>query len=72
MYMGFYWLHRDPKCFPNPDKFDPDRFLPENVQNRPHFAFLPFSAGHRNCIGEYFFFTQENRIAETADQTWIL
>lgn len=47
-------LHRDPRFFPDPDRFDPDRFLPENKASRPRFSYIPFSAGPRNCIGEHF------------------
>ncbi|KAL9923306.1 putative cytochrome P450 4ac1 [Glossina fuscipes fuscipes] len=47
-------IMRDPKHFPEPSVFKPDRFLAENTRNMHPFAFVPFSAGSRNCIGQKF------------------
>jgi cytochrome P450 len=51
IYVSLYATHRLPSLWPDPDRFDPERFTPENVERRPRFAFIPFAAGHRNCVG---------------------
>lgn len=45
-------LHMNPKVYPNPQKFDPDRFSAENMLNQDSYTYIPFSGGPRNCIGK--------------------
>jgi len=44
-------LHHDPKYYPEPDRFDPERFNEEERQKRHHYVYLPFGEGPRICIG---------------------
>src|ERR1044071_5802252 len=47
-----YVMHRDPRFWPEPERFDPERFTPEAKAARPQFAYFPFGGGPRRCIGE--------------------
>jgi cytochrome P450 len=52
--MSTWIMHRDPRYFPNPTKFNPDRWLTERSQALPRFAYFPFGGGPRQCIGSSF------------------
>lgn len=56
IFVPCYPLHHDPEFFPEPEKFDPERFSEENKLKIPQCAFLPFGEGPRICIGKLFFF----------------
>jgi cytochrome P450 len=54
VFVNPYPIHRLAEVFPEPDRFDPDRFLPEREALRPKSAYIPFGAGPRVCIGMHF------------------
>ena len=49
-----YLVHRNPRLWPEPERFHPRRFLPEHAAGRPRHAFMPFGAGRRMCVGAGF------------------
>jgi cytochrome P450 len=64
--------HRDARYFPNPLRFDPDRFSPEGKARRTKFTYFPFGAGPRQCIGEAFAWMEGVLILVTLAQKWKL
>lgn len=52
--LPIFAIHRDPRYWSHPDHFYPDHFLPESTNQRHPYAYLPFSAGSRGCIGAKF------------------
>ncbi|MFT7186171.1 MAG: cytochrome P450 [Pseudohongiellaceae bacterium] len=54
IFIAPYSNHTNPKYFPEPDKFDPERFSAENEKSIPKYAYIPFGAGSRVCIGQAF------------------
>jgi cytochrome P450 len=51
LFYPIWAVHMDPRYWPEPDRFDPDRFTREASQGRPKFAFIPFGFGPRSCEG---------------------
>jgi cytochrome P450 family 6 len=47
-----YAIHHDPKYYPDPERFDPNRFTDISKSTRQHFTYLPFGEGPRVCIGK--------------------
>ncbi|CAH0564732.1 unnamed protein product [Brassicogethes aeneus] len=52
--LPIFAIHRDPKFYPEPEKFDPERFSDKNKDKIVPYTYLPFGAGPRNCIGSRF------------------
>jgi cytochrome P450 len=58
IFIAPYFLHRRPELWPNPERFDPDRFDESRSPPVDRYAFIPFSAGARRCIGDYFSYVE--------------
>jgi cytochrome P450 len=66
--MSTWIMHRDPRYFPHPTKFDPDRWLSEKSQKLPRFAYFPFGGGPRQCIGNSFAMMEATLLLATIAQ----
>jgi cytochrome P450 len=67
-----YVTHRHPAFWEQPEVFDPDRFTPERVAARPHFAHFPFGGGPRLCIGNNFALMEAQLVLATVAQRYRL
>ncbi len=72
IFMSPYILHRDARFFPDPERFDPDRWTPECKASLPKFAYFPFGGGVRQCIGEPFAWMELMLVVTTIAQHWQL
>lgn len=64
-FINIYVTHRNPNLWPEPDRFDPERFAPEAVAKRHRFAYLPFGGGPHICIGNGFAMAEAQVILAT-------
>ncbi len=67
-----YVMHHDERFFPEPDRFDPDRWEPGLREARPKFSYFPFGGGTRVCIGERFAWAEMILVLATIAQRWRL
>jgi cytochrome P450 len=72
LFFSQYIVQRSAKYFPDPLKFDPERFTPEAKASRPKFAYFPFGGGGRQCIGESFAWMEAVLVLATLAQRWRL
>jgi cytochrome P450 len=70
--MSQFITHRDPRFFPDPLRFDPERFTPEARSRRTKLTYFPFGAGVRQCIGESFAWMEGALLLATLAQKWKL
>ena len=67
-----YVMHRDRRYYPDPERFDPERWAPEQKDARPKFSYFPFGGGSRVCIGERFAWMEGVLVLATIAQKWKL
>jgi cytochrome P450 len=68
--MSQFVMHRDPRYFAEPLKFDPDHWTPEARESRPQFSYFPFGGGPRRCIGEGFAWMEGILLIATIARQW--
>lgn len=72
MICWIYHAHHDPRWWPDPERFDPNRFRPDRLATIPDGAFTPFGAGQRQCIGKHFSLMEARLILATILQRYRL
>ncbi len=72
IYLSPYLTHRHPAFWDDPDRFDPDRFRSDRSAARPRFAYFPFGAGPRQCIGAGFAMMEARLVLATVAQRYAL
>ncbi len=72
LFFSQYIMQRSAEQFPDPLRFDPERFTPEAKAGRPKFAYFPFGGGNRQCIGEAFAWMEGVLLLATIAQRWRL
>jgi cytochrome P450 len=68
--MSPFVMHHDSRFFPDPYRFDPERWTPEAQAKRPKFSYFPFGGGPRVCIGESFAWLEGILVLATLAQKW--
>jgi cytochrome P450 len=72
IYMSQYLTHRDPRWWPTPTRFDPERWAPELAEGRPKFSYFPFGGGTRICVGEHFAWLEGMLVLASVARRWQL
>ena len=73
IFIPVYTIHRDPRWYPDPERFMPERFLPGgsfHTRKPPRFAYLPFGGGPRVCVGSHFAMLEALAILAALCQRW--
>ena len=68
--MSQYVMHHDARYFPEPEKFDPERWTKEARDARPQFSYFPFGGGLRRCIGDAFAMMEATLLLVQLAQQW--
>ncbi|MBI1926783.1 cytochrome P450, partial [Candidatus Poribacteria bacterium] len=70
VFVSQYVMHHDPRYYPEPFRFDPERWTPQLEATRPRFAYFPFGGGARRCIGESFARMEGALVIATLARKW--
>lgn len=70
VHLSPFVMHRDPRYFPDPERFEPERWTPEAAAARPKFSYFPFGGGSLQCIGEGFAWMKGVLAISTLARNW--